>query len=131
MAFILTLHGEVRWLVALFAVLAIVRFGLGLIRNSPYTGMDRGIIAAYTGLMDVNLLLGLVLLVGLGGGLPAARLEHAVTMILAVAVAHLNAIWRKSDDAQLKFRNNLIVVLASITLVIAGVIRLRGDWLFG
>lgn len=130
MGFILTLHGEVRWLVAIGAVIAIVKFGLGWARNTQYTSIDRGLMAAYTGLMDVNLLLGLILLFGLGGGFPGYRLEHVVTMTLAVVVAHSAAMWRKSDDAQLKFRNNLIVVVVSMVLVLVGVLRLRGGWVF-
>lgn len=131
MGFLLTLHGEVRWLVALAAVVAIVKFAIGLAQKKPYTSLDRGIMSGYTILMDINLLLGLILLFGLGGGFPGNRLEHAVTMILAIGVAHSNAAWRKKDDAALKFRNNLIVVVVSIALVFVGVMRLRGGWIFG
>ncbi|MFO7539576.1 MAG: hypothetical protein R6X32_16180 [Chloroflexota bacterium] len=130
MSFLLTLHGEIRWILALVAVIAIVRFTLGWLRRAEYKGMDRGLMAAYTGFLDLNFLLGLILLFGLGGGLPAHRIEHAVTMLIAVGVAHSSAAWRKSDDAALKFRNNLIVVVASLLFVILGVIRLRGGWLW-
>lgn len=131
MGFLLTLHGEVRWLLALLAVIAIVKFAVGFIRKQEYKGLDRGLMSGYTILMDINLLMGLILLFGLGGGFPMARIEHATTMILAVGIAHSNAAWRKSDDDQKKFRNNLIVVLVSIALIVVGVLRLRGSWVFG
>lgn len=131
MGFVLTLHGEVRWLLALVAVAAIIKFAIGLIQKQDYKGIDRGLMSGYTILMDVNLLMGLILLFGLGGGFPMARIEHATTMIIAVAVAHSNAAWRKSDDDQKKFRNNLIVVLVSLALIFVGVLRLRGGWVFG
>jgi hypothetical protein len=129
-AFVLEIHGMVRWLVALVAIVAIVRFALGWLRNMPFTPADRGIMSAYTGLLDLNLLLGLTLLFGLGNGFPMNRIEHAVTMIVAIVVAHLSAIWRKSDDSAKKFRNNLIVVVVSILLIIMAVTRLRGGWIF-
>jgi hypothetical protein len=81
--------------------------------------------------LDVNVLLGLILLFFYGGGFTANRIEHAVTMILAAVAAHLNMLWRNSPDSQVKFRNNLIVVVISLILVAVGVIRLRGGWMFG
>lgn len=130
MQFLLTLHGEVRWLVALVGAVALVRFGWGWLRGADHRGLDRGLMAAFTGLLDLNFLLGLVLLVGLGGGLPGYRVEHAVTMILAVSAAHLSAIWRHSGDDARKFRNNLLVIAAALLLVVTGVLRLRGGWVF-
>jgi hypothetical protein len=112
------------------AVVAIVKFALGWLRNMPFTAADRGIMSAYTGLMDLNLLLGLILLFGLGNGFPMYRIEHATTMIAAIVVAHLSAIWKKSDDAAKKFRNYLIVVVVSLALVVAAVVQLRGGWTF-
>ena len=129
MTFLLKLHGGVRWLVVLIAVVAIVKFGLGWIRKSEFKGMDRGLMAAFTGLLDLNLLLGLVLLFGMGATVPY-RMEHAFTMILALVAAHLSAIWRRSDDSTRKFRNNLIVIAAASLLIVSGVLRLRGGWLF-
>lgn len=130
MGFILTLHGELRWLVVAVAIVALIKFGVGLARNANYTGMDRGLMSAYTILLDVNFLLGLVLLFGSGGGFTAGRIEHAVTMILALAAAHSSAMWRRSDDDAKKFRNNLLVLVLSLVLVVVGVVRLRGGWVF-
>ncbi|GAB4274345.1 MAG: hypothetical protein Kow0080_22630 [Candidatus Promineifilaceae bacterium] len=130
MNFVLTLHGEVRWLVALVAVVAVVKFAIGWLGKKEYTSLDRRLMSAVTILMDINLLLGLILLFGLGGGFPMNRVEHATTMFLAVVVAHSSAAWRKSDDAQKKFRNNLIAVVVALALVFTAVIRLRGGWIF-
>jgi hypothetical protein len=130
MSFVQTLHGEIRWIVALIAFVAIIRFALGWWRGAEYKGIDRGLMAAYTGFLDLNFLLGLILLFGLGDGFPSYRIEHAVTMFIAVGLAHSAAAWRESDDAALKFRNNLLVVTASLAVVILGVVRLRGGWLW-
>ena len=130
MEFLLKFHGGVRWLVALVALIAIVRLGLGWLRRSEYKGMDRGLMAAFSGLLDLNALTGLILLFGLGGGLMRHRLEHLATMVLALIAAHLSVIWRRSDNDAAKFRNNLVVILVAIVFVVVGVVRLRGGWLF-
>ena len=130
MGFILTIHGLVRWLVAIVALVAIVRSVMGLVQKQSYTSSDRSLISAYTIVMDINLLLGLILLFGLGGGFPMLRIEHATTMILAIVAAHSTAAWRKSDNSAKKFRNNLIAVVVSLALVFLGVMRLRGGWMF-
>ena len=130
MSFVLKLHGELRWLVALVAVIAIVKFGVGWVLRREFKGIDRGLMAAFTGLLDLNLLLGAILLFGLGGGLTPHRIEHVTTMFLAIVAAHTAAIWRRSDDSVKKFRGNLIAVAVALILVAVGVTRLRAGWIF-
>ena len=129
MEILATIHGEFRWLVLLAALIAIVKFTLGLIKKQNYTPTDGKIMLAYTILLDIQALMGLTLLV-FGGEFDRPHLEHAATMIIAIIAAHLNAIWRKSDDSGKIFRNNLIVVLISLALILMGVIRFRGGWIF-
>ena len=130
MDFILTLHGLMRWLVAIAGIIAIIKFAIGWLSKADYQPIDKRIMSIFTIFLDINVLLGLILLFGMGDGFPANRLEHATTMILAVIVAHLSAIWRKSPNSAVKFRNNLIVVLVALLLVFMGVMRLRGGWMF-
>ena len=130
MLFLLTFHGELRWLVVLAAAIVAGRSLLGWLRGADFGKVDRILMTGLTVLLDVNLLLGLILLFGFPGGLAPYRLEHAVTMILAVAAAHSWVAWRKSDDAARKFRNNFLAVLAVLVLVVLGVIRLRGGFVW-
>ena len=129
MGTLIIVHGMVRWLVALVAIVAIIKFAMGWLQKLPYMGMDRGLMSGYTGLLDLNFALGLIILI-FGGGFNAVRIEHAVTMLIAIGIAHSSAAWRKSDDAQKKFRNNLIVVVVSLIFIFMGVMRLRGGWVF-
>ncbi|HFE67220.1 MAG TPA: hypothetical protein ENJ93_08150 [Chloroflexi bacterium] len=129
MEILTTIHGEFRWLVLLAALVAIIKFAIGLIKKQDYTPTDGKIMLAYTILLDIQLLMGLTLLI-FGGEFDRLHLEHATTMIIAIVVAHLNIIWRKSDDSGKIFRNNLIVVLISLALILMGVIRFRGGWIF-
>jgi heme A synthase len=122
-----TIHGEVRWLVAIVAIVVIVKFALGLIQKSEYGRMDRGLMSGLVGLIDLNFLLGLILLISLGFD-SRTRLEHVGTMFIAVVLAHSNAAWRKSDDSAKLFRNNLILVIVVLALVFVGVLRIRGGF---
>lgn len=122
-----TIHGEVRWLVAIVAIIVIVKFALGLIQKSEYGRMDRGLMSGLVGLIDINFLLGLILLISLGFD-SRIRLEHAGTMFIAVLLAHSNAAWRKSEDSAKLFRNNLILVIVVLVLVFVGVTIVRGGF---
>jgi hypothetical protein len=95
--FLLRFHGELRWLVALVAVIAIVKFTVGGMRRAEFKGIDRGLMMTFTGLLDLNLLLGSILLVGLGVGLLPYRIEHVATMLLAIIAA---------GDISARFRSN-------------------------
>jgi uncharacterized membrane protein YphA (DoxX/SURF4 family) len=129
MSTLIGIHGMIRWVVALVAIVAILKFAISWLRQMPYTGMDRGLMSGFVGLLDLNFLLGLIILI-FGGGFNGPRIEHAVTMLIAIAIAHSSAAWRQSDDEQKKFRNNLIVVMVSLAFIILGVVRLRGGWVF-
>lgn len=121
-------HSGLRWLVLLVAAVAIVKFALGWLQGSEFKGMDRGLASAFSGLMDLQVTLGIIFLLwnGFSGtGFPLYRIEHGVAMILAAAVGHLPARWKNSDP-KLRFRNTLFTVIASILLVIVGLVMLPG-----
>jgi hypothetical protein len=129
MSLLLTVHGEVRWLVALLAAVVIAKFLIGWLGKREYTSLDRGLLTGLTILLDINVLLGVIILL-FGGGISGPRLEHATTMLLATIAAHMTAIWRRSTDSTTKFRNQFLLVLLSLALVLLGVIRLRGGFMF-
>jgi hypothetical protein len=123
-------HSHLRWLVLLVAVLAVVKFAVGWLRGSEFKGMDRGLAAGFSGAMDVQATLGLILFIWMGVanmGFPMYRIEHAVTMIIAAVVAHLPARWKSAAD-NIRFRNTLFCILGALLLVYVGVMRLPGGW---
>lgn len=129
MGMLTTIHGEMRWLVVLAAVVVIVKFLMGWLGKREYAPIDQKLLLAFTVLLDINVLLGLIILF-FGGGFSGPRLEHATTMILAVIAAHMTAMWKRSTNDSLKFRNQLLMVVLAVILVIFGVIRLRGGFMF-
>ncbi len=132
MLILLTIHSIVRWLLVLVALALIARLIIGLVKKQPFDKMANGLTSAFGGLMDTQLLLGLLyfvwngMLVGFG---LRYRWEHLVTMFIAVLVAHLPAMWKKLDD-QKRTRNVLIAVVISLLLVFVGIAQLPGNrWL--
>lgn len=121
-------HSGLRWLVLLVALIAIVKFLLGWLTRSSFKGMDRGLMAGYSGLLDLQSALGIILLLWngfTGAGFPRYRLEHGLIMIVAAVVAHLSSRWKNAEDA-IRFRNNLFLIVASLVLVLIGIAVLPG-----
>jgi hypothetical protein len=122
------IHSILRWVILLVAVIAIVVFLVSWLRRSQLQGVDRGLMSGFSGLMDLQATLGIVLLVwsGLAGvGFPRYRLEHAFIMILAAVVAHLSARWKNADEP-IRYRNYFLIILASLALVLIGISVLPG-----
>lgn len=131
MSILFMAHSGIRWLILLVAVVAIVKFAIGWLSGGTFKGMDRGLTAAFSGLMDLQGTLGIIFLlwsgIGAGAGFPRHRLEHAFMMIAAMVVAHLSARWKNADD-KTRFRNNLFVIIASLLLVLIGISVLPAGW---
>jgi len=104
---ILTFHSINRWLIVAAALVAAVKFLMGWLRGRDFQPIDQVLMRAVTGLMDLQALLGIILLIGLG--IERFRIEHAITMIIALAILHLAVLWRSRSD-RIKFRNNLLAI---------------------
>jgi hypothetical protein len=127
MEFLIGIHGLVRWLAVIVAVVAVVRFALVMAGKAQPSGMDRGLSSGYTGLLDLNVLLGVIIIIGLGEW-QMAQIEHAVTNIIAVAVAHIFAQRaKKIEDPKVKARTNLLGVVISLAIIVVGV-AFVGGW---
>jgi len=129
MSLLLQIHGDIRWLVVIVAAVVIVKFLIGWLGKKNYAKLDKQMLMLYTIVLDINVLLGIILLLFSRGPI-GPRMEHATMMVLAAVAAHLTAIWRKSTDSPTKFRNQLLMVLLSLVFVAVGVIRLRGGFVF-
>jgi hypothetical protein len=127
MEFLVGIHGLVRWLVVIVAVVAVVRYALVMAGKTQSSGMDRGLISGYTGLLDLNVLLGVIIIIGLGEW-EMGQIEHMVTNIIGVVVAHVFAQRaKKIEDPKIKARTNLLGVVISLLIIIVGV-ALVGGW---
>lgn len=131
MELIYSIHSHTRWVVAVVVVLAIIKLAITVIRKADFSGSDRGFLSAAVGMIDLQMLFGLILIVmifkdGFSMENDRYRIEHAVTMILAVVAAHITAKWKKSPGP-LRARNSLIALLIAALLIFVGVMRLPGN----
>ena len=128
MGVLLMLHSIVRWIIVVVGVIALIKFVIGLVQKSAFGKMDRGLSSGFSGLMDLQVTLGLLyfLITGFGGvGFPPYRIEHAVTMIIAAGVAHSPSMFKKANN---KFAVALGAVVGALVLVYLGVSFLPGGW---
>jgi hypothetical protein len=115
-----------RWAIVIVAIVALVRFLMVWIGRSQPGSAERGLMSAFVGLLDLQLLIGIILFIQL---LPAERyrMEHAVTMLLAVIAAHFSAKW-KNAPGPLRARNYFLIVILALVLIFVGVARLPVGW---
>ena len=131
MAIVLMIHSIIRWLIIVVALAAVVRFTIGWRGGGTFSGLDRGLSSGFSGLVDLQVLLGFIYFFwnGLATdiGFPTFRIQHMIIMLVAAAVAHLSALWKKSED-KLRFRNSLFIVLDTLIIIFIGVARMPGGW---
>lgn len=134
--FLLSLHNIARWLVLLAVVYLMYRSLLGL-RSRSYGPADRRAGLIYTGLMDLQLLLGVLLMVlsplvqsalaNPGAAMQNSQTrffiaEHWVLMLAAVILAHVgNVRIKKATDALLQHRQALIWYGSSLVLLLLAI----------
>ncbi len=127
------LHGYWRWVVALVAIVALVKFLMGWLGNKQVTSQDKMIGTAFSSVMSIQLVVGLINLVGyfaIGAFNPRLHMEHAVYGLVATGLSHALPM-RKDDRPDVaRFRTSAIMVVVSLLLILLSVIRLRGGWVW-
>ncbi len=129
MHFLQNLHGHMRWLIMLAAVIHLVVLIMAIAKPAaPKLRKITG--AAFAGLLDLQLLTGLIFLVmKLSNGLPVTHhtFEHLATMLVVVVLMHMAVRWVKKETAA-ETRKALTATVVSIALIVFGVVRLLGGW---
>ncbi len=130
MDFLLTLHSILRWIIIAVAALTVFKFAISWAGNQSFKGMDRGLAAGLSGLMDAQVLLGLVFFLwsGFSGeGFPGYRWLHMLIMIVAAALGHVPSRLKALGDKQ-RFFYSVVAILGALALVYVGVMLLPGGW---
>jgi len=133
---LLSIHNIARWLV-LIAALYLIYLSISGLRSRTYTSADRQAGQIYTGLMDLQLVLGILLLVSsplvqsalgnLGAAMQNSQTrffiaEHWVLMLAATILAHVGSSrTKKAADALLKQRQALIWYGLSLALMLLAI----------
>jgi hypothetical protein len=129
MGILLVIHSILRWIIIIVGLIAVIKFLIGWVRKSEFGGMDRGLSSGFSGLIDLQVTLGLLyfLINGFAGaGFPSFRIEHLVTMLIAAPAAHSPGMFKNRPWN--KFAVGFFAVLATLLLIYIGVSRLPGGW---
>jgi uncharacterized membrane protein YphA (DoxX/SURF4 family) len=117
---LLTIHSWVRWLILSVALFGTARSFVSMLSVSArFTRLDVGVSRAYAGLLDLQLLLGVLLVLG------AATLQdtiiwiHPIIMIPAVVVAHLSRRFAAQPDRK-RHQRQLAIYFGSLALIVLG-----------
>lgn len=115
---LLDAHSGSRYLVLILGVAVIAYAAYGMATGRPYDKTMRVLASSFTAALDLTVLFGLGVV--FGGTFYPALAGHIVTMLLAVAVAHIVAVViRKRPLEQRTYAPHLVsavVVLALITV---------------
>jgi len=128
--FLFEAHSGWRYIVIVVAIAAFLKLLMGLLSNSKWGAWDQRLGAALPIVMDIQFLLGLVLWVAQGRWNipdPTRTWEHPVTMLLAIAIAHITwtRVKRETVDSA-KFRTGVIGYAIAGLLVAVGIARVTG-----
>lgn len=134
---ILGLHGAWRWAVLATALLAIVAAVIGLTGKRAFSPLGRKTGLLYVAALDMQFLLGLILLAtspliaaaftDMGAAMKVKELrfftvEHTIFMLVAVVLAHVgSARAKRAAKDRLKYRRMLVWNAASLGVVLVGI----------
>lgn len=134
---LLAAHSGFRWLVLLAGLVAVAKMIGGAARSSPWTPGDRRSVVLFTVSLDIQLLLGVAVFVtspivrpavsDLAASLrhPEVRaivVDHPVTMIFALVLAHLGSVAaKKAPSDQAKFDRAALLITLSIGMLVLGI----------
>ena len=127
MAMVFYMHSGIRYLVLLAALAALGYLLFGLVTRRDFDKLAGALTGAYVGLMDVQVLTGIVLYL-LIPSYPAL-LGHVVMMLAAVSVAHGVSIMNKRRDTK-SYALALTGVALSLILIVGGIMSI-GRPIFG
>ncbi len=123
---LLHLHSAVRWVVVLIAVALLVKLVIGVATKAPFDTQTARLLRAFTIGFSIQWFLGLVLIAVAGFNVPY-RIEHAVTMTIALVFAHMTAMFKRAPDSRRTLMTLIFVVIA-LVLVYVGIARLPLGW---
>lgn len=121
---VLAIHNLVRWVVLIVAVFALYRAYTGWLGKKAWEATDRlaGLLFSIT--IDVQLLLGIVLLFARGFSVIQARfyMEHITPMILAMIFVHVgSALSKKATEDVEKHRKAAIWFTLTMLLILVSI----------
>ncbi len=119
-ATLIYIHGVVRWLILSLAVFGAARSFVSMLSVSArFTRLDLGVSRVYTVLLDLQLLVGGLLVLAALNLQQAIPWIHPIIMIPAVVIAHLGRRFAAQPDRK-RHQVQLAIYLSSLALIVIG-----------
>jgi hypothetical protein len=119
---LIDIHSMLRWLILSLAVFGAARSFVSMLSVSArFTRLDLGVSRAYPVLLDIQLLVGLLLVLAALTVQQAVPWLHPIVMIPAVVVAHLGRRFAAQPDRK-RHQAQLAIYLGSLALVVIGLL---------
>lgn len=119
--FVISLHNLLRWLILAAGAVAIIRAVWGWLGALDFARADNVLGQVYTGLMDLNVLVGIIVLIQRWGAITRQAEIHPVIMILAAVVAHVGQRMGRQRQGKMRHLTQGGGVLVSLVLVLMGI----------
>jgi hypothetical protein len=119
---LILIHSYVRWFILSLALVGAARSFVSLLtRDAKFMRLDAGLSNAYSGILDAQGLIGLLLVfmaLNLGENPPWI---HAVIMLPAIIAGHLNRRYRQQPD-RVRHQVQIGIFIGSLILVAVGLL---------
>ncbi len=116
-----TIHSLVRWLILGVGILSLLRGLRGWLADRPFGSPDNALGAAFTGLIDLNVLIGAVLLIVGWSNPDRPSLLHPALMIAAATTAHVGRVLARRRVNRGRHQWQSLSVLLSLILILIGI----------
>lgn len=121
MTALVILHSLVRWFILAAGAIAIVRATWGWLGTLRFARSDNMLGVVFTGLVDLNVLIGVMLLVSKWNSPGRPTLLHPLTMILAAVVAHVARMLMREREGKARHLWQGAGFLVSFVLILVGI----------
>ena len=128
MNILLIVHSILRWFIIAMAALTVLKFAISWASKHAFKGMDRGLASGLSGLIDLQVLLGLIYFLWSGftsAGFPGYRWLHLFIMLAAATLAHVPSRLKALGD-KLRFQYSIFAILGALVMIFVGVAVLAG-----
>lgn len=113
-------HSGLRYLVLLAGIVALLVMAMGAFGRRPFGKPSRIALAAFGGLLDLQILLGIAMVVM--GCFYGALMGHLLMMLLAAGALHGTSVYaRKQADAKKAHTVGLVGVVLALVLIAGGI----------
>jgi uncharacterized membrane protein YphA (DoxX/SURF4 family) len=114
------IHSMLRWLILSLAVFGVARSFVSMLSVSArFTRLDLGVSRAYAVLLDIQLLVGILLVLAALTMQQPVPWIHPIIMIPAIVIAHLSRRFVTQPDRK-RHQAQLAIYLGSLALIVIG-----------